>query len=846
MSLKNWDKYEVALLIEAYQNIKQGRVDKNTALVSLSHNLRKRAQNEGLEIDDTFRNMNGMQWQFLNIERAFAGESPELSRVSQLFGEMVELYSENSKEFQKILEEAHRKITKKIELSDDERKELFIIWLTKNTNISPKAIVDNLNYVSSYAKKRNIIQSSFWGFFDYREFNIIRVKLSGNKLFKIMHGKEHHQFEKNGKLYSDFLKASFSDNTTFYQNSFPQKQVSNYSIEEANEPQNDVTTQSTIIPSQFLKSEACEAINNTVHVENTGAQVGPAFEVSGNSFLNWLIYDLKLSENTGRSYFSAIKTLGKWAYDKGIIEKTLFEINDYNTFSSVETILKSNAEFIQLNVSQHNRFSAAMVKYGQFLYSGVSTIEECNNSDVDYTPYRNILIKFFKRGFRLSSKIDINRFKQYYEEVFDCQLDATDDQIVKNVEQVGFFYDGKIFIPEALVTQDSESNLRDFIDSRMSHSSNVLYYSVIYKEFSNEIGQALFNIDIFREYLKYVCGNKYYFRKDYLAIDAAITPDVREEVVQCLKDIGAPTMTDDIYVRLSHISESRINQVLNGSSDIICNDSNCYFYIEVFPVTEKELASIREYLNSEIALSGYASGKDMLKGMIAKCSGTYERLRQEYTDKGIRKAISYLLREYFEIDNNIISEKGKPMSCSDVFAEFCRSRDRFTIDELNRLKEELGFGTVIYFEPVYENSLRINQNEFISKNLADFDIAKVDEAIGLFCVGDYIAIKEVTNFMAFPQTNFSWNCYLLEHYVSKYSAEYKLVSCGHTAYNCVGAIVKKLSNLDTFDDVITDVLRRAKIDTAEEALEYLVQCGFLARRKYTRINAVLKNARRAD
>ena len=41
MSQKNWDKYEVALLIEAYQNIKQGRVDKNSALVALSQNLRK-------------------------------------------------------------------------------------------------------------------------------------------------------------------------------------------------------------------------------------------------------------------------------------------------------------------------------------------------------------------------------------------------------------------------------------------------------------------------------------------------------------------------------------------------------------------------------------------------------------------------------------------------------------------------------------------------------------------------------------------------------------------------------------------------------------------------------------
>lgn len=43
MTQKKWDKYEVALLIEAYQDIKQGRVEKNSALIVLSQNLRKMA-----------------------------------------------------------------------------------------------------------------------------------------------------------------------------------------------------------------------------------------------------------------------------------------------------------------------------------------------------------------------------------------------------------------------------------------------------------------------------------------------------------------------------------------------------------------------------------------------------------------------------------------------------------------------------------------------------------------------------------------------------------------------------------------------------------------------------------
>ncbi len=207
MPQKNWDKYEVALLIEAYQNIKQGRADRNTALVVLSQNLRQMAINEGLEIDDTFRNINGMQWQMGFIERAFMGVDYESRTPPRIFVEMVAMFNENQAEYQAILDEAHNKIVEKKEAIHEDRKQLFIEWLA-GQNIPSEVIVRNIEYVCEYAVKHNITKKNFWDIDDSREFNVIRVKITGNKLFKLMHGKEHRKFEKNGKLYSDFLKES--------------------------------------------------------------------------------------------------------------------------------------------------------------------------------------------------------------------------------------------------------------------------------------------------------------------------------------------------------------------------------------------------------------------------------------------------------------------------------------------------------------------------------------------------------------------------------------------------------------------------------------------------------------
>ena len=66
-----WNKHEVALLIDTYSKVTAKKAEKIPALIELSRRLRNMAINAGIEIDDTYRNLNGMQWQYSFIEKHF-------------------------------------------------------------------------------------------------------------------------------------------------------------------------------------------------------------------------------------------------------------------------------------------------------------------------------------------------------------------------------------------------------------------------------------------------------------------------------------------------------------------------------------------------------------------------------------------------------------------------------------------------------------------------------------------------------------------------------------------------------------------------------------------------------
>lgn len=208
---KIWDKYEVALLIECYENIKNGE-DQKSALMQLSKDLRNMAILAGKNIDETYRNYNGMVWQYAYIKLAFNKGSYGTRRPTPLFVKMVELYDSDRCEFDKILEEAHR-----ISGRDEETKmqsivdtKQFMDWLhTVNTKkYTPERCVECVTMTSQYATSHGVTREIFWNITDYREFNKIRVRLSSNRIFKMTDPKLFHDFEVIGKFYSDYIREN--------------------------------------------------------------------------------------------------------------------------------------------------------------------------------------------------------------------------------------------------------------------------------------------------------------------------------------------------------------------------------------------------------------------------------------------------------------------------------------------------------------------------------------------------------------------------------------------------------------------------------------------------------------
>jgi len=87
-----WDKYETALLIEAFWKIENKNGNRIEVLTSLSRDLRQKAVNQGKKIDDKFRNYNGMSLQLVNLESVFFPNRTSINNKTAIFEEIADLY----------------------------------------------------------------------------------------------------------------------------------------------------------------------------------------------------------------------------------------------------------------------------------------------------------------------------------------------------------------------------------------------------------------------------------------------------------------------------------------------------------------------------------------------------------------------------------------------------------------------------------------------------------------------------------------------------------------------------------------------------------------------------------
>ena len=116
----NWNEYEAAILLEAYLNYIDGKISRRKTIKNVSMYLRKMAQNQNIEIDDSYRNEKGIAFQMYFMDSAY--NKIEFSRPApKLFINIVDLYNNNRTAFDNILRKAWNIINNKEKVNEKMR-----------------------------------------------------------------------------------------------------------------------------------------------------------------------------------------------------------------------------------------------------------------------------------------------------------------------------------------------------------------------------------------------------------------------------------------------------------------------------------------------------------------------------------------------------------------------------------------------------------------------------------------------------------------------------------------------------------------------------------------------------
>ena len=135
------------------------------------------------------------------------------------------------------------------------RKQEFRKWLDENgvRNPAPALILQSMDEASEYAYKRKMISNSFWEIENSSDFNAVRAKLLGMRLFRLIHRNAASILDKSWKYYVLFLDDEVQRNSRI--SDAPQNELtsSSSSLEEsvditsATEIRYDSTDESHII-----------------------------------------------------------------------------------------------------------------------------------------------------------------------------------------------------------------------------------------------------------------------------------------------------------------------------------------------------------------------------------------------------------------------------------------------------------------------------------------------------------------------------------------------------------------------------------------------------------------------
>ena len=133
---------------------------------------------------------------------------------------------------------------------------------------------------------------------------------------------------------------------------------------------------------------------------------------------------------------------------------------------------------------------------------------------IDINRYKEILLKKFPNGFRINSKIEINRFKDQWTRQFG-DIKINDDEIISTIKAMTIEYNNFVYLPEMMCNETVQKELIQYIETCFLEGKYNIYFDVLYEKFSSKF-QEINNIEMLKALLQYINNGNYIIHRQLL------------------------------------------------------------------------------------------------------------------------------------------------------------------------------------------------------------------------------------------------------------------------------------------------------------------------------------------
>lgn len=376
-----FSKHEAVLLLDSYLQVMRGEKSKRDSIQECSNQLRQMALNSHKNIDDIYRNVNGITFQMAGMESAYQGHTI-MKPASRLFTQVVNLYRNDTEQYQKLLMEA-----KEMAKTKKDSENAFMSWLSENvpaTQLSELYMA--LHEIEVQAKKDKLIKQSLYEKLDPTSIKRIKTSIEGSRIFKNTHKRQ----------WSRILSAlNFLLKYSIQERGVQETAATERTISDTISSNKDSAFVSVEKDPDFVKKE-----RDNSEVENSKSAVIPINEAVID-FEN--IGELSFFKPVSLSYFGEVKQETSW---KGMyVDACKYLHDDYpHIFEKLKKESLSGTSITWLVDENHLKLltDPEKIQDGFFVETNCSAVDLVKNLkwvlDECSVDYDNVLIIYVRRN----------------------------------------------------------------------------------------------------------------------------------------------------------------------------------------------------------------------------------------------------------------------------------------------------------------------------------------------------------------------------------------------------------------------------------------------------------------